>query len=483
MEVPVSAILSPAGNPKQWAMVVEAGLGDEAGAIATFAKVHGKGATRLEAKDLDITAFLDADALERVPTEAPPDQSQVVLLTGANGFLGRFLCLEWLERLAVTGGKLICLVRAADQPTAARRLAASFDGEDVDLERRFHALADDHLEVVVGDVAHARLGLGAATFDRLAGEVDRIVHPAALVNHLLDYEYLFGPNVAGTAELVRLALTTRQKRIDFVSSLAAVRFLDGGQDESSPLRSKIELSAAYGAGYAASKWAAEQLLHSAHRRFGLPVNIFRGNMMLPHRRFHKQINVPDIFTRLLYSVITTRLAPASFYQLEPDGTPPKAHYDGLPVDFIAAAVVGIGADPHRDIRTFHVMNYHGDDGISLDTFVDWVRAAGYPVERVADYGAWLRQFEAKLQALPEEKRRHSSLSVLESLHAPQSTRREVSGSKYFQDALAALPTESTAPHLTEAFIDKCLDDLCGLGLIAPPGQRTTGDDFARVISS
>ena len=52
-------------------------------------------------------------------------------------------------------------------------------------------------------------------------EVDRIVHPAALVNHVLSYEDMFAPNVAGTAELVALALHTRQKRFDFVSSIAA----------------------------------------------------------------------------------------------------------------------------------------------------------------------------------------------------------------------------------------------------------------------
>ena len=39
---------------------------------------------------------------------------RTVLLTGATGFLGRFLALEWLERLAPVGGKLICLVRAKD---------------------------------------------------------------------------------------------------------------------------------------------------------------------------------------------------------------------------------------------------------------------------------------------------------------------------------------------------------------------------------
>ena len=35
-----------------------------------------------------------------------------MLLTGATGFLGRYLALEWLERMDLVDGKVICLVRA-----------------------------------------------------------------------------------------------------------------------------------------------------------------------------------------------------------------------------------------------------------------------------------------------------------------------------------------------------------------------------------
>ena len=55
-----------------------------------------------------------------------------------------------------------------------------------------------------------------STWQRLADTVDLIVHPAAHVNHVLPYRQLFGPNVVGTAELIRLAITTRLKR--FITS-------------------------------------------------------------------------------------------------------------------------------------------------------------------------------------------------------------------------------------------------------------------------
>jgi fatty acid CoA ligase FadD9 len=225
-------------------------------------------------------------------------------------------------------------------------------------------------------------------------------------------------------------------------------------------------------GYGTSKWAAEQVLLSAHRATGLPVNVFRGDMMLAHRRYHGQINVPDVFTRLLTSVVLTGLAPGSFYPLDGAGAPARAHYDGLPVDFVAAAIVGISAEPYDGFRNYHVLNHHSDEGISLDTFVDWIGAAGYAVERVADYGTWVERFETKLKALPEAKRQHSSLTVLGSMRQPRSVESMV-GTRRFQAAVRDLPVGPEVPRLNRQFINKCLDDMARLGLI--PGLSGSAD--------
>ena len=473
--LPVNTILSPAGNAMKWAKAIENALNADGKAQPTFASVHGKDATQISASDLDLPAFIDAATLENAPLDPPAEVSRTVLLTGATGFLGRFLCLEWLERLAPIDGKLICMVRAANQEAARGRLETMFGASDPALNERFKTLAGKHLEVVVGDCADPGLGLEPAEFARLAADVDHIVHPAALVNHVLSYESLFGANVVGTAELVRLALTTRQKGIDFISSVATTHLLEqnAGNDEDTPLRPKITLSTRYASGYGASKWAGEQVLHHAFRRFGLPVNIFRGDMMLANRRYHGQINLPDVFTRLLYSVVTTGIAPKSFYQLAEDGSRQSAHYDGLPVDFIASAVVGICAQPHQGIRTFHVLNHHLDDGMSLDQFVDWIEEAGYSVKRIPSHSEWFRQFEARLRALPEDKRQRSSINVLASLSRPYPAHERMFGSKHFQAEVRKLSCGPEVPHLDQAFILKCLDDLRRLGLISEPAGQIT----------
>jgi len=89
-------------------------------------------------------------------------------LTGANGWLGRFLTLEWLERLSTTGGTLIALVRGRDAAAARARLESVFDNGDAELLQRFRELAADHLEVIAGDIGDPGLGLDQATWNRLA---------------------------------------------------------------------------------------------------------------------------------------------------------------------------------------------------------------------------------------------------------------------------------------------------------------------------
>lgn len=184
---------------------------------------------------------------------------QAVLLTGANGYLGRFLCLEWLERLASSGGKLICVVRAGDAAAAAKRLEEAFDSGDAELLRRYRDLAEGTLDVLAGDIGEPHLGLDEDTWNGLADTVDLIVHPAALVNHVLPYRQLFGPNVVGTAELIRLALTARIKPVTYVSTVAVEAGAGMpalGEDAdirgAGPVR---RIDQGYANGYATSKWA------------------------------------------------------------------------------------------------------------------------------------------------------------------------------------------------------------------------------------
>ncbi len=475
VEVPVNTILSPAGSVRSWSRAIEAASKRGAGALPTYDRIHGDDRSRLVARDLDIYAFLKEDTIDHAPLEPPLEPAHCVLLTGATGYLGRFLCLEWLKTLEVRDGRLICLVRGTDPRSALRRLTESFATDD-SLARRFEKLARGRLEIVIGDVAEPRLGLDDATWNRLAHDVDRIVHCGALVNHVLPYPELFHPNVLGTAQLLELALTYRQKSFDFISSVAVANLLEpnAARREESPLLDEVMLNSAYAEGYACSKWAGEHLLHSASARFGLPITVYRCGMVLADRRYAGQLNVPDTLTRLLYSLVMTQSAPESFYKRRADGAGRPGHYAGLPVDFAAAAIVGIGDTSLGGpaIRTLHVINHNMDAGVSLDTFVDWIEQEGYPIWRESDYDRWLSQFQARLRALPEDQRQLSVLPVLASVRAPIEATSSIS-SNAFVEAVSLLPMRRVPP-LDRALLQKYLHDLQLLGLIPEPGLVIPG---------
>ena len=471
VDVPVGVIVGPTSDLRQLAVYIEAE--PESGSKRpTFATVHGRGATSVRAEDLTLDKFIDEATLAAAPgTAYVTGDPKTVLLTGANGWLGRFLALELLERMAQTGGTLITVVRGRDESAARARLEAAFDSGDPRLLERFRELAADHLEVIAGDIGEPSLGLDSATWDRLAHNVDQIIHPAALVNHVLPYSEEFGPNVVGTAEVIRLAITAQIKPVTYLStvavamSVAANDFIeDGDIREVSPQR---PVDSTYANGYANSKWAGEVLLREAHDLCGLPVAVFRSDMILAHRRFEGQLNVPDAFTRLILSLLATGIAPRSFYETDADGRPQQAHYDGLPVDFVAEAIVTLAATSTDGYRSYDVMNPYDDD-VSLDTFVGWLIDAGHKITRIDDYEEWLHRFETALTGLPEQQRRHSVLPLLDAYRKPERpVRGAIAPTEVFQGAVRAAKVgpDGDIPHVTESLIDKYVADLQRLHLV------------------
>jgi fatty acid CoA ligase FadD9 len=463
VDVPVAEIIDPTTDLSLLADRISA-RSDRQSATPTFTSVHGAGTGRVFASDLTLDKFIDPELLVRARSAGrPADRPHTVLLTGANGFLGRFQCLAWMERLAAVGGRVICIARGSSDADARRRIEAATATDDA-LAQRFTELAGDHLEVLAGDLAAERLGLHKDDWDRLAEDVDTVVHTGALVNHLLPYRQLFGPNVSGTAEVLRLAITHRLKPVTFVSTVAAAITADGQRaDEDADIRTVSayhDLSDSYAHGYAVSKWAGEVLCREAHQRCGLPVAVFRCNMLLPHRTFVGQINAPDVVSRLLASVLSTGLAPGSFYT----GDPATAHFDGLPVDFVADATVRIR--PSTGLHTFNVVNPHRD-AVSLDTFVDWLAEAGFRIHRIADYGEWFARVQTSLRDLPEHVRHYSLLNLPSAFTKPGVA---MAGSAFTSDRFRSAVADhglggGEIPPVSRELVLKYATDLTRLGVL------------------
>ncbi|BBX36657.1 FadD9 [Mycolicibacterium mageritense DSM 44476 = CIP 104973] len=470
VEVPVGVIVSPANDLAAIAAHIESAR--HGSKRPTFASVHGRHAAEVSAADLTLDKFIDAETLAAAPS-LPKAGSEVrtVLLTGATGFLGRYLALEWLERMDLVDGKVITLVRAKSDADARARLDATFDSGDPKLLAHYRELAADHLEVLAGDKGEADLGLDRETWQRLADTVDLIVDPAALVNHVLPYGELFGPNALGTAELLRIALTTKIKPYTYVSTIGVGdqvspgTFVESGDIRAiSPIR---RIDDSYANGYGNSKWAGEVLLREANDLCGLPVAVFRCDMILADTTYSGQLNLPDMFTRMMFSLVASGIAPGSFYQLGADGKRQRAHYDGLPVEFIAEAISTLGAQSVDSFETYHVMNPY-DDGIGMDEFVDWLVEAGYPIQRIADYREWVQRFESTLRALPDRQRQASLLPLLHNYQQPAvPLNGAMAPTDVFRAAVqeAKIGPDKDIPHVTREVIVQYITNLEQLGLL------------------
>jgi fatty acid CoA ligase FadD9 len=471
VDVPVGVIVSPASDLAAIAAYVEA---ERAGGSKrpTFAAVHGRDATEVHASDLTLDKFIDANTLAAATSlPGPASEVRTVLLTGATGFLGRYLALDWLERMDMVDGKVICLVRAKDDAAARERLDKTFDSGDPKLLAHYRELAAEHLEVFAGDKGEANLGLTDATWQRLADTVDLIVDPAALVNHVLPYRELFGPNALGTAELIRIALTTKVKPFVYVSTIGVGAGIEPGKfTEDGDVRlisATRQVDDTYANGYGNSKWAGEVLLREAHDLCGLPVSVFRCDMILADTTYAGQLNLPDMFTRMMLSLVATGVAPKSFYELDAKGNRQRAHYDGLPVEFIADAISTLGERVASGFETYHVMNPH-DDGIGMDQFIDWLVDAGYPIRRIDSYADWLQRFETTLRALPERQRQASLLPLLHNYQRPgHPINGAMAPTARFRAAVqdAKIGPDKDIPHVSAPVIVKYATDLELLGLL------------------
>jgi thioester reductase-like protein len=193
--------------------------------------------------------------------------AEVVLLTGGTGFVGRFLLAELLEH---TNAQIYCLVRTESQDTALFNIKTALS--------RSHLWRDAFLNRIVavsGDISKARLGLESRTYLALCHDVDSIYHCATSMNHLETYEMAKPTTVNGAKELLKIAVTSKPKLMNYISSLGVFTNTqaDGMRvvDEVTPIDCEEHWNSH---GYAASKWVAEKIFMTAQAR-GINCHIFR----------------------------------------------------------------------------------------------------------------------------------------------------------------------------------------------------------------
>jgi len=314
--------------------------------------------------DLQKEAFLDEDI--RATDVTSKALSRDVLLTGATGFVGRFLVARLLRD---RDQKLYCLVRAASKQDAMTRLRST-------LSRWMLWRADweGRIDVVVGDLGKARLGLDATAYDNLSKHIDCIYHCATSMNHLQTYAVAKRTNVESIAEILRFAIHGRFKQLNYISSLSV--FQPAKVDhikvvsEQTSIDEETHTSAR---GYVASKWVAEKMIQQAMQR-GIPCNIFRVGLAWADTELGRYDELQQGY-RLLKSCLMSGSAIRNYsYPMAP-----------TPVDFIANAVVSLAKRYPKGRGVFHIaspeprlggvfetVNEVAETSMDLMSHFDWI---------------------------------------------------------------------------------------------------------------
>lgn len=176
-----------------------------------------------------------------------------VLVTGATGFLGAHLLFELLNRDRHT--KVYCLVRCNSPINGKERVCDTFRRYGLNV----HLLKD--ILIVRGDITQPCLGIPEGDYKRLSDEVSTVIHCAATVNMLANYETLKETNVIGTKNILDFCLTGIRKKLHYASTLSVFVSTDRNRGTVYE-RDILSFTTNIYGGYGQSKYVAEKMVQS-----------------------------------------------------------------------------------------------------------------------------------------------------------------------------------------------------------------------------
>ncbi len=349
----------------------------EAPTIATLAAWIEDSSGGKTAPTLDLVAevVLDPTVVPAVGAVLGPptlERSSAVLLTGATGFLGAFLCRELGRQ---TSADIICLVRAQHTEGALQRILQNLENYgclEPGLERRLIPLP--------GDLGKPLLGLSPEAFEELSGRIDGVYHCGAWVNFAQPYRALKGSNVLGTQEILRLVVQGRPKVLHHVSTLAVLAGAVVRGDVVVPEDGPLPPAEGHDTGYSQSKWVSEGLIEIARSR-GVAASIYRPGMVMGDSQSGVS-NGDDYLTKMIEGCVRFGLAPLRDYPLAV-----------ATVDYVAAALVRLSLRPDAVGRSFHLIQPRP---LPWNQLFALIRQCGYEVESVP-YGRWLQELKTRLE--------------------------------------------------------------------------------------
>jgi thioester reductase-like protein len=269
-----------------------------------------------------------------------------ILLTGATGFLGRYLLRDLLER----GADVVVVVRPSRTATARARVE--------EVMARWDRLAGRSLRrpvVLAGDLGAPGLGLPADDRRWLGRSCAAVFHNAASLSFVTGGPRTEEPwlgNIGGTSRVVELARDLRIPRFHHVST-AYVCGLRTGRI----LESEGDSGQRFGNDYEASKLEAEGIVRAAG--FPEPPTVLRPAIIVGDSRTSFTSTYHGFYTplRVMAALVPTMAGmppiPEAMWMAALGLTGDEAK-NLVPVDWVSSVATHIVSSPSWHGRTYHL---------------------------------------------------------------------------------------------------------------------------------
>ena len=247
-------------------------------------------------------------------------------VTGATGFIGRFLVANLLKR----GDPVYVLVR--------KRSAKKLDA----LRADYWDAGDDRVIPVFGDLARDNLGVDAAELRKLRGKVNHFFHVAAVYDLTASAEDQQLANVEGTRNAVHFAEAVGAGCFHHVSSIAAAGLYDGVFRED-----MFEEAEDLDHPYFRTKHDSERIVRQECKR---PYRIYRPGFVVGHSKtgYIDKIDGPYYFFKFIQKM--RKALPPWMPMIGVEG----GRINIVPVDFVADALDHLAHKRGLDRRCFHL---------------------------------------------------------------------------------------------------------------------------------